>query len=117
MRIAASACVGQRTLCRVTESSARRLVTSVLDEPTVDLADALIPRWVKDPNSGEANHGEDDERRRRDCDLDKNGSSHSHGQRRGAHRVTARSLSGMSGRLVSAHRNLGAGRAGKPILM
>jgi hypothetical protein len=63
-------------LTLVSGRSARRFAALVLDQPTVDLARALVPCWMEDPRSGEANGSEDDKRRNGDRDLDRSGSVH-----------------------------------------
>lgn len=57
---------------------AGRLLTAlVLYEPTINLARALVPRWVEDPPRGEPDDGDHDERR--DCEGHLGWSGNGHG--------------------------------------
>jgi hypothetical protein len=66
-------------------SSARRFLAAlVLDESTVNLARALVPRWVEDPPSNDRDEGYNDHRREIESRL---GGGNAHGwlTRRGKH--------------------------------
>lgn len=55
----------------------RLLAALVLYEPTMNLARALVPRWVEDPPRGEPNDGYHD--KRRDCEGHLGWSGDGHG--------------------------------------